>query len=173
MRPPSLALLFPPVLSAGVEIRDGLRFLRVSLFCFPRAPAHKATPGVSSAPCLLFLVPLSHWLPPAAYPRMVLRSLGVLAEQAHRSPLVTRKSSFTLDLKSLSCPWRDIKLKFQSTWQKSSSHEHDIFLESQHVFSLLSLPRPLHSLLGTIQKNMRQNTAARATRFRSTGSLFL
>ena len=111
--------------------------------------------------------------PSCSTPHVGLRSLGALAEQAHRSPLVTRKSSFTSDLKSLSCLWRDIKLKFQSTWQKTSSHEHDIFLESQHVFSLLSLPRPLHSLLGTIHKNMRQNKAARATRFRSRGSLFL
>ena len=103
---------------------------------------------------------------------MVLRSWGALAEQAHRSPLVTSKTSFTSDLKSLSCPWRDIKLKFQSTWQETSSHEHDIFLESQHVFSLRSLPHPLHSLLGTVHKNMRQNKAARATSRGSRGVYF-
>lgn len=133
-RPPSLALPVPTCVNAGVEMSDGSGFLRVSLLRLPQAPAHEPTPGLSHH---LPLSPppgaLGSWVPPRPqlwYPH-VLKNFGGPPEQARRSPTGTRKSSFTSDLKSLSCPWRDIKLKFQSTWQEMCGHGQNMLLETQ------------------------------------------
>lgn len=160
---PGFPCAVPTYGNARVEISDGLSFLpRVKhserfLLCVPATISHEpllARPFWSSLINYLRLFLLARLVPLVTsqlwYPTYS-------AERPHGSPRVTRKPSFTTsDLKSLSRPRRDIKLKFQSAWQETSSPGHDMLLESQVFFLLPLLPSP-RSLLGTNHNHMIQN----------------
>lgn len=79
-------------------------------------------------------------------------------EWLHGSPhMVTRKSSFTTsDLKSLSCPWRDIKLKIPKHLAGDVQPWTHVTGITASFLSPIPTPPP-HSLLGINHNNVVQN----------------